>query len=120
MNLIQLFAEEEEKIGNEWATCYGIHKSLEMIFKDRAHIIDPSLSSIESPADSNVGVENYIEKIQLAINSGGRELKKPVIVIWGNHSAILDQTSTDQSLNNENPIVRTHWQTLVILAKIIF
>ena len=61
MNFTQLFAEEEEKLGTEWVACYGINKSLDIIFEDRVHIIDPGLSSINSPADSNFGLENYIE-----------------------------------------------------------
>ena len=40
-----------------------------------------------------------------------------MIAIWCNHSAIVDQTSTDQRLNNKNPTLRTHWQTLLILPK---
>ena len=111
---IQDTKTSETSISNVWATGKGISKTLKEILGKEAHIIEPTLSSIFSPASSNEqnkiqGARNYVEAINALLNKG--VLDKPIVMII-NTTPVSVSSSRDVSA-----IGGSHWVTCVILPK---
>jgi hypothetical protein len=72
-------------------------EELTSLFKDFVHIIDPDLSSINSPVDtfSIEGAINYVKIIETMIKKDGGSLKKPIVAIW-NTSKMCHKSETSE------------------------
>ncbi|MBL0318414.1 MAG: hypothetical protein IPP74_03815 [Alphaproteobacteria bacterium] len=103
--------EETQTSSREWATEYGINLALNRLLGDKAIVIDPTLSSINSPLDSNPhrsneGVVNYIKNISCL---GEKYKRLPIVMVINTQSVIANSSSDAFAIGG------SHWVSCVIL-----
>jgi hypothetical protein len=81
--LLGLQERKNKKKSNQMATAYGINDCLQKIFKNKAYILNPELSTICSPTEPTTmfGIANYVQEMKNIIKKDDGELKKPIIAI---------------------------------------